>query len=58
MLRPMLCRGPIDNDTEYTFLVGAVETGGNLPFGSKEKAGRYRSVVIENPMRRSRHVVL
>src|SRR5277367_1840281 len=25
MMRPMLCRGPIDNDSEYTLLAGAKE---------------------------------
>jgi len=31
MLRPMLCRGPIDNETEYTFLLGAIEINWKLP---------------------------
>jgi hypothetical protein len=52
MLRPMLCRGPIDNETEYTFLLGAVETGGKLPKGSKEQAERNREVVISDPINR------
>lgn len=29
-LRPMLCRGPIEVDKEYTLLMGAIEVGGNL----------------------------
>lgn len=41
-LRPMLCRGPIDDASEYTLLVGAVETGGRLP----------ESVMIESAKRR------
>ncbi|HZS04415.1 MAG TPA: hypothetical protein VFD58_06230 [Blastocatellia bacterium] len=55
MLRPMLCRGPIDNESEYTFLFGAVETGGKLPAGAKEKAEEYREVVIKDAKRRCRH---
>lgn len=37
-LRPMLCRGPVDVEREYTLVLGAVETGGKLPSGAKEKA--------------------
>ena len=56
MLRPMLCRGPIDNEREYTFLLGAVEIGGKLPAGSKEQAETNREVVINDPgHRRMRH---
>lgn len=29
-LRPHLCRGPVDNDAEFTLLVGAREVGGRL----------------------------
>jgi len=29
-LRPMLCKGPIDTDTEFTFLLGAIEVQGKL----------------------------
>jgi hypothetical protein len=54
-LRPMLCRGPINNDSEYTFLLGAVETGGKLPFGCKEKAESNRSVVLNDANRRCPH---
>ena len=48
MLRPMLCRGPIQNDIEYTFLLGAVETGGKLPSGAKEKAEQNRLLVLDD----------
>ena len=54
-LRPILCRGPIANDEEYTFLVGAVETGGKLPVGSKEKAEARRSMVLNDANRRCQH---
>lgn len=56
MLRPMLCRGPIDNDAEYTLLHGAVETGGKLPGGSREQAEANRGIVIADQKRRCRHV--
>lgn len=52
MLRPMLCRGPISNEEEYTFLVGATETGWRLPAGSKEQADQRRTIVINDPTRR------
>ena len=55
MLRPMLCRGPILNTGEYTFLIGAVETGGRLPAGVKEKAENRRLVVVNDQRRRVQH---
>ncbi len=55
MLRPMLCRGPIDNEREYTLLLGAVETGGKLPSGSKERAEENRTTVLQDPGRRTEH---
>jgi len=54
-LRPMLCRGPFNVDEEYTLLLGAVETGGKLPQGAKEKAEANRQIVIGNPSRRVEH---
>jgi hypothetical protein len=55
MLRPMLCRGPILNTEEYTFLIGVVETGGRLPAGVKEKAENRRLVVVKDQRRRVQH---
>ena len=55
MLRPMLCRGPIDNETEYTFLLGAIEINWKLPRGSKEQAEGNREVVLSNADRRCIH---
>jgi hypothetical protein len=55
-LRPMLCRGPISIEFEYTFLLGSVETGGKLPAGSKEKASARRDVVANNVNRRTAHM--
>jgi len=54
-LRPMLCRGPMDNDAEYTLLLGAVEIGGQLPLGSREKAAERREAVINDSARRRIH---
>ncbi len=55
MLRPMLCRGPFDPQGEYTFLLGAVETGGKLPDGAKERAERNREELSNDPTRRRTH---
>ena len=55
MLRPMLCKGPINNDTEYTLLRGAVEIGGELPNGAPEQAEEHREIIISNPNRRCSH---
>jgi hypothetical protein len=55
-LRPMLCRGPINNLSEYTFLLGAIEVGGKLPDGAKEQAEQNRLEVINEPdNRRTKH---
>lgn len=55
MLQPMLCRGPIDPDTEYTLLLGAIEKGGNLPRGSMQQAEENRQTVLHDPSRRAPH---
>lgn len=55
MLRPMLCRGPVDIEAEYTFLLGAVEIGGKLPKGSKEKAEQNRGTILDDHSRRREH---
>ena len=49
MLRPLLCKGPIDNEVEYTLLLGAIEKGGKLPDGAKERADAHRTSVLANP---------
>ncbi len=56
MLRPMLCKGPIEIAKEYTLLLGAVETGGKLPSGAMEKAEENRATVKRDPSRRCPHV--
>lgn len=55
MLRPMLCRGPINNEEEYTVLLGAIENGGKLPNGSKEQAEANRATILVDNARRRVH---
>ena len=52
-LRPMVCEGPINNDAEFTLLIGAVERGGRLePRDGQERAEENRQTIIANPSRR------
>jgi hypothetical protein len=55
MLRPTLCRGPLNNSREYTLLLGAIEKGGKLPRGSEEKAAENRGIILADPARRREH---
>lgn len=55
MLRPMLCRGPINMDTEFTLLAGAVEIQGKLIPGP-ELAIENRDTLLANHERRVPHV--
>jgi hypothetical protein len=48
MLRPMLCRGPIDANGEFTILLGAIETGGVLDADVEDAESR-RQEVISDP---------
>jgi hypothetical protein len=53
--RPMLCRGPIDNDKEATVLLGAHEKGSSLvPPNADHDAELLRQKVIANPKLRRR----
>jgi hypothetical protein len=52
-LRPMLCKGPINNDAEFTLLLGAVEIGDELN-PSPEEAARIRDIIIAAPRHRRR----
>ena len=36
MLRPMLCKGPINMPSEFTLLLGAIEVGGVLDTDSED----------------------
>jgi hypothetical protein len=53
MLRPLLCRGPIDMHAEFTFLCGGIETGGVLDVDAVDAEIR-RQEVIADPVRRRR----
>ena len=55
-LRPMLCKGPIDNEREFTLLLGAREVGGNLvPRDAPQRAERNRTEVVNDRERRCEH---
>ena len=55
-LRPMLCKGPINNDSEFTLLIGAAERDSRLvPIKADEKANERKAMIIENPKRRCTH---
>jgi hypothetical protein len=56
MLRPMLCRGPINNEAEYTLLRGAIERNGKLPVEAMKEAEANRDTIISDPRRRELHV--
>lgn len=52
MLRPMLCKGPFDMENEFTFLLGAIESGGALDHDIAE-AERNREILLQDPTRRT-----
>lgn len=55
-LRPMLCKGTANNDTEYTILLGAIEVNWVLePENAAELAARIREEIIRHPERRCKH---
>ncbi|WP_175910594.1 hypothetical protein [Burkholderia metallica] len=55
-LRPLLCRGPINGDSEYTFLMGATERDGQLvPDTAPETADVRRATVANDGRRRCKH---
>jgi hypothetical protein len=48
-LRPLLCKGPIANETEFTFLKGASEVGGKwVPASARNEAQIRRQEVIND----------
>jgi hypothetical protein len=56
MMRPLLCKGPILLDREYTILLGAIERDGKLhPEGWQGIALKRREVVKDQPDRRCKH---
>ena len=54
MLRPMLCKGPFDMDSEFTLLLGAIEINFKLDHDPSE-ATTNRCVLLDNPKRRKSH---
>ena len=51
MLRPFLCKGPFDMNSEFTFLLGAIEMDGELDEDAEDAETR-RSILIADPSRR------
>ena len=55
-LRPMLCKGPIANESEYTMLVGAIEKDRVfVPRDALQIADERRVEVATDPTRRCSH---
>jgi|SRR5579872_499905 len=54
MLRPFLCKGPLEMEQEYTLLLGAIEADWKLDRHPSE-AENNRSLVIADPGRRRPH---
>ena len=55
-LRPLLCKGPIDNEQEYTLLVGAKEIQSKLnPPDAVERAIEHRQAIVDDILRRCKH---
>jgi hypothetical protein len=52
--RLLLCKGPIDMEAEYTFLLGEFERDDELPAGTLERAEALRQQIIEDPNERRR----
>lgn len=55
-LRPMLCKGPINNESEFTLLIGAKERDSRLiPVKVDEEASNRKKIIIKNSDRRCLH---
>lgn len=56
-LRPLLCKGPVDIDSEYTLLMGAKEIGGKWsPKNAPSTANDKKCEVVADPgNRRKKH---
>lgn len=55
-LRPMLCKGPINKEKEFTLLIGAKEIGSCFdPKKADEKAKDRKQIINTNPNRRRPH---
>jgi hypothetical protein len=51
MLRPFLCKGPFNMETEFTLLLGAIEADRKLDHDPKEAEGN-RTILLGDPARR------
>jgi hypothetical protein len=52
-LRPMLCKGPVENDAEFTLLCGAIEVGDVLqPPDATQRAVMIREAILADPNNR------
>ena len=51
-LRPLVCKGPIDCDNEWTILVPVIEVGNRYPPGVFQDAEDRRLEIIADPSRR------
>lgn len=55
-LRPLLCKGTVDNKNEYTLLIGAFEIGwGYDPKDALAIAAKRREELLNDPKRRCKH---
>lgn len=52
MLRPLLCKGPIDMEGEFTILIGGIEVGGVLDVDAIEAESRRQEVIAEPEKKR------
>ena len=43
----MLCKGPVDMTGEFTFLIGAIETGGILNVDALDAEARRQEVIAD-----------
>jgi len=51
-LRPLACKGPMDEATEWTILVPVIEVGGKYPAGCFQEAEDRRLEILRDPSRR------
>lgn len=52
MLRPMLCKGPIDPPAEFTMLLGAIEVGGVLDTDSADAEAVRQKIIADKNLRK------
>ena len=52
MLRPMLCKGPIDLPAEFTMLLGAIEVGGILDTDSADAEAVRQNIIADKNLRK------